>query len=83
MRRLIVAFCVIYSMPIGEASAYVGPGLGLGAFGVVLGVLFSIGLAILAVVWYPLKRVLRNFRRRGEEDSASSVKVPDGDDDAT
>ena len=82
MRRLIIAFCVIYSMLIGEAHAYVGPGLGLGALGVALGVLLSIGLAILAVVWYPLKRVLRNFRARGEKNSASSVKEPDGGDDA-
>ncbi len=83
MRRLIIAFCVIYSMQISEAHAYVGPGLGLGALGVALGVLLSIGLAMLAVVWYPLKRVLRNFRTRGEKNSASSVKVPDGGDDAT
>ena len=82
MRKLIIAVCIIFSMPISEAHAYVGPGLGLGALGVVLGVFFSIGLAVLAVVWYPLKRVLRNFKIRSEENSALSVKVPDGGDDA-
>lgn len=40
------------------AMAYVGPGLGLGAIGAVLGVGLSILLAILAVFWYPVKRLL-------------------------
>jgi len=56
---------VIYASLVGAmplllpatASAYVGPGLGLGAVGAVLGVLFSILLAIVAVFWYPIKRL--------------------------
>lgn len=40
------------------AMAYVGPGLGLGAIGAILGVGLSILLAILAVFWYPVKRLL-------------------------
>lgn len=39
------------------ALAYVGPGLGLGAIGAILGVFFSIILAILAFFWYPIKRL--------------------------
>ena len=82
MRRLIIACCAMSSMPIGEAHAYVGPGLGLGALGVVLGIVISIGLAILAVFWYPLKRVLRKYRTRVDESSTSTVDAPDGGDDA-
>ena len=41
---------------------YVGPGLGLGAISFVLGVLLSVFLALLGVVWYPLKRVVRAIR---------------------
>lgn len=40
------------------AVAYVGPGLGLGAIGAILGVALSVLLAIFAVVWYPVKRLL-------------------------
>ena len=47
--------CVLVSPE--PALAYVGPGLGLGVLGVVLGVVFSIFLAIVGVVWYPIKRV--------------------------
>lgn len=38
--------------------AYVGPGLGFGTIAAILGVIFSILLAIFAVVWYPIKRLL-------------------------
>lgn len=41
------------------ASAYIGPGLGLGALGVILGLLLSIILAIAAIFWYPIKRIFR------------------------
>lgn len=41
------------------AYAYTGPGLGLGIIGTVVGVVFSLLLAILAVFWYPLKRLLK------------------------
>lgn len=44
--------------------AYTGPGLGMGILSVALGVLGSIFLGILAVVWYPIKRVVRTLRNR-------------------
>jgi hypothetical protein len=49
-----------------QAQAYVGPGLGAGVIGVLFGLLASVVLALLAIVWYPLKRLLRRFSRRSE-----------------
>jgi hypothetical protein len=45
-----------------NADAYIGPGLGAGALGVVLGVLASVILAVFAIVWYPLKRFLKKMK---------------------
>ena len=45
------------------AYAYIGPGVGLGAVGIVLGVIGSIILGIVSVLWYPLKRLIRRIRR--------------------
>lgn len=39
-----------------EAQAYVGPGLGLGALAVIVGIVLSVLIALLAIVWYPIKR---------------------------
>ena len=51
------------------AQAYVGPGLGLGAIGVVLAVLLSGFLAVMALIWYPIKRLFRG-RKKAERASA-------------
>ena len=33
--------------------------IGLGVIGMVLALIFSVFLAVLAIVWYPIKRMLR------------------------
>jgi hypothetical protein len=38
--------------------AYIGPGLGAGTLAVIFGFIASIFLAIFALLWYPLKRLL-------------------------
>ena len=57
------------------AEAYVGPGLGLGAIAVVIGVIGSILLAIFAIIWYPVKRTLK--KRRLVENSSQDKTHPD------
>ena len=43
--------------------AYIGPGLGLGALGVIFGIFSSIFLAIMGIFWYPIKRLFRKIRK--------------------
>lgn len=50
------------------AAAYIGPGLGAGAIGVVLGVFGSILLALFAVLYYPIKRVIKRRRAQALKD---------------
>lgn len=67
-------FLLIFSLYIETASAYVGPGLGLGAIGAVVGIVATILLAILGIIWYPLKRILKkndSTKARGEESDES------------
>jgi len=40
-------------------QAYVGPGLGLGVIGTILGILVAIIMAIVGVFWYPIKRFFK------------------------
>ena len=51
--------------------AYIGPGLGAGTIGVILGVLGSIVLALFAIFWYPIKRLMRKNKT---EDDAKTVE---------
>lgn len=52
-----------------NAHAYIGPGMGVGAIGVVFGVALSIVLALFAILWYPFKRLLKKMKRQAKEDS--------------
>ena len=61
LRMCLAAALIVLHTP---AHASIGPGLGMGLFSVVVGVLGSIFLGILAVIWYPIKRVIRIFRSR-------------------
>ncbi|MGB0496081.1 MAG: hypothetical protein ACPGJI_06975 [Kangiellaceae bacterium] len=47
-----------------SAQAYVGPGLGVGVIGAIIGVIGAILMAIIGVFWYPLKRMFG----KGEDD---------------
>ncbi len=46
------------------AQAYSGPGVGLGAIGVVLGIIGSVFLMTVSLIWYPVKRLIRSLRQR-------------------
>ncbi|WP_395620460.1 hypothetical protein [Sphingorhabdus sp.] len=50
------------------AHAYLGPGVGLGAIGVTLGVIATFVLAFLGLLWYPLKRMLKGIRTKGPKE---------------
>ena len=42
-----------------EVSAYIGPGLGLGLIGAILGLIFSFFVLLFAILWFPLKKILK------------------------
>lgn len=44
------------------AFAYMGPGIGLGAIGAALGIVASILLVLISIIWYPVKRMIRRMR---------------------
>ena len=75
MKRLAVAFCLCSLAT--TAEAYVGPGMGLGVFAAVLGFLTAIILALAGMVWYPVKRMLRNRRGAAPEAAAGGQRNPE------
>lgn len=66
--RLVPLFVLCFLLLSNPALAYVGPGLGAGAIGAVLGVLGAILLGAFAMIYYPIKRA----RRRRREARAST-----------
>lgn len=64
MPKILIPFLLLAGLTAQPALAYVGPGSGLGAVGVVLGLIGTIVLTLLSFVWYPVKRLSRKIRRK-------------------
>jgi hypothetical protein len=41
------------------ASAYIGPGVGLGTIAIIVAIGVAVVLLLVGFVWYPLKRLMR------------------------
>ena len=62
MNKLILCFSLfLISMP---SYAYLGPGLGGGAIAAVIGFFAAIFLALWGILYYPIKRALKNKKEK-------------------
>jgi hypothetical protein len=60
----LVLICIFLALgTLLPAQAYIGPGFGGGVVAAVLGVITAIVLALFAIVWYPIKRLIKRLRR--------------------
>jgi hypothetical protein len=80
MRKIALAFGLLAVLQLPTAHAYIGPGAGAGMIAVVLGILSSIFLAFVGILWYPIKRLIKGWKgsarpsaepRREVEDASS------------
>lgn len=69
MQRLSLFIGLWLTLFASTAQAYIGPGAGAGTIAVVLGVIASIFLALVAILWYPLKRLIKSRKspKKAEE----------------
>ncbi len=63
----VALFALMLLASASPAHAYMGPGAGLAFIGSLLALLAAIGIGILGLVWYPVKRLMR-LRHGGDED---------------
>jgi Na+-driven multidrug efflux pump len=54
---------LLLTAPTPALASYMGPGLGLGVVSTALAVVGAFVMALIAIVWYPVKRALRSLRR--------------------
>ena len=59
MRTIGLIVGIAVALLSAPAQAYIGPGAGAGVIAVVFGVIGSIFLAFVAILWYPIKRLLK------------------------
>ncbi len=58
--NLIIVLLIISS----PASAYIGPGMGGGLIAAVLGVIGAVLLALIGILYYPIKRAIKNRKKK-------------------
>ena len=59
MKQFITLIFLLFSL---QANAYVGPGMGIGVLGILIGLIAAIILSIVGLFWYPLKRRLKKHK---------------------
>ena len=60
IKTMLLVFCSLLVTE-GLAYAYIGPGLGLGSIGLIIGFFLSIFLAVFALVWTPIKAFFKKL----------------------
>lgn len=73
IRIALILFAGAVLAPV-TASAYVGPGAGLGAIGALLALIGTLLLAIVGFVWFPVKRMLK--KRAAQSDGSTGPDEP-------
>lgn len=74
MKNVVSAFAAVVTLTLPMiAEAYVGPGAGLSLFGALWALLIALGTAVLFVVAWPLRKMLR--RRRLERSAAAEANA--------
>ncbi len=63
----LTALLIVTALP---AYAYIGPGASAGVIATVLGILASIVMGFFAILWYPLKRLLKKRKAAREAGAA-------------
>ena len=67
-------FLVVFSEPL---YAYIGPGMGGGVIAATIGVISALFLALFGVLYYPIKRALKNRKSKAAKKNAENQ--PDED----
>jgi hypothetical protein len=55
----VAAFALVLLAGADPAYAYMGPGAGLALIGSLFALIAALGIGVLGLVWYPLKRLIR------------------------
>lgn len=61
---LLLAIIFLFIVAPHTAEAYIGPGAGITALGTVIAFISAIFLAIVAFIWYPIKRLLSRIKKK-------------------
>lgn len=63
MKYIVPVLAIIMCFP-SIAQAYIGPSVGFGVIGTILGIIGSVFLMVFGILYYPIKRFIRNRKSK-------------------
>lgn len=69
---VIASFLAALVLAASPAAAYIGPGAGAGTIAVVLGIAASVIMAFFAILWYPMKRIMKKRKAAKAQEAGSA-----------
>ena len=57
---------LLFNLIAVPAYAYIGPGMGGGIIAVTLGIILAIFIAIFGIIYFPIKRFLKNRNKKSD-----------------
>jgi hypothetical protein len=72
----LVAVAFMLCFPSRSAQAYIGPGVGAGVVATVLGVVSSIFLFLVGIVYYPIKRAVKMLKGKNKFSNLTDSVTP-------
>ncbi len=73
-RKLLIIICLVLTVLSKPVYAYIGPGLGAGALLSVAALVLGFVLLFFALIWFPLKRMLRKRRQTETKGSVEDTQ---------
>jgi hypothetical protein len=72
-RAVLAPAAILAVLAAGPASAYIGPGAGIGAIGAAIALILGVLFVLVGFLWFPLKRLMR--KRQSNAGQTSGVKT--------
>ncbi len=66
MYKLILTTLLFFSLTT-SSNAYLGPGVGGGVIAATLGIIIAIFAALFGLIWFPIKKLLKNRKKKKEQ----------------
>ena len=71
MRRMI--FTLFLLLCANSTLAYIGPGAGISVLGSLLGILVTIGLAMVAIIMWPIRKMMKKRKAAATAETTDSA----------
>lgn len=67
-------YIVIFFSISSNSFAYLGPGMGGGIIAATLGVVLAIIVGLFGILWFPIKRLIKNKKKEKEKDKSYKLE---------